>query len=340
MLLNADATITILSNGNPADVPLSANGALTISAPNIRQGGVVRAPAGQITLTNATVTLATNQPGGDNTKITLLPGSVTSVDLDGSLVPYGRTRNGIDWLFGNIANGTAPQKLVTLAGPNIDVQAGALVTSSGGGDLATFEFVPGPGGSKDVLAGLNTFAIIPSYRGALPKDIDWGQTSLQVGNSVYLSGIPGLAAGVYTLLPGHYALLPGAFRVTLNAASSDQGASTNTRTATGAYLAAGYLVDQFTGARASGRWSTFLVTPGDVVRTQTQFNEPTTGDFSSPRRPRDGRRRAAAGEPGGSRSTRRRSDVRGQPAHGADPRRARRAIDISSGGKIKITGRM
>ena len=103
-----------------------------------------------------------------------------------------------------------------LSGPTINVQDGALVTASGGGDLATYEFVPGTGGSKDVLAGLTTFAIIPSYRGPLPKDTDWGVTSLAVGNSVYLSGIPGLAAGTYTLLPGHYALLPGAFRVTLN----------------------------------------------------------------------------------------------------------------------------
>jgi filamentous hemagglutinin family protein len=272
-LKNPDATVTILGNGRSASIPLSANGSLTIAAGHIIQGGVVRAPAGQITLTNATVTLLSNLAAPPGATITLAPGSVTSADLDGALVPYGQTRNGVDWVYGTSVNPAAPQKLVTLSGPTIDVQAGALVSSSGGGDLLTYEFVPGPGGSKDVLAGNNVFAIIPSYRGPLPADVDWGQTSLSVGNSVYLTGIPGLAAGTYTLLPGHYALLPGAFRVTIDKLNSDHGPEANVRTAFGGYLTAGYLTDQFSAAHSSSRGSTFLVTPGGVVRTQTQYNE-------------------------------------------------------------------
>jgi filamentous hemagglutinin len=278
---NPNSRITIRSNGNPADVPLSANGSITISAPHIVQGGTLRAPAGQITLTNATVTLATNLAAAADTDIKLTAGSLTSVDLEGALVPYGTTRNGTDFVVGsNVA--TAPQKLISLNGVTIDVQAGAVVSASGGGDLATFEFVPGPGGSADVLSGKNVFAVIPSYRGALPKDPNWGSStnvSLKVGNAVYLSGIPGLAAGYYTLLPGYYALLPGAFRVTLSSANSDVGADRNVRTAMGGYLTAGYFADQFTHAQSSQRWSTFLVESGDVVRSRSQYNENRLSDF-------------------------------------------------------------
>jgi filamentous hemagglutinin len=279
---NKDSKITFLSNGKSAGVPLSANGSLTVSAPHIVQGGTLRAPAGQITLTNATVTLATNLAAAATTDIKLTAGSLTSVDLDGALIPYGTTRNGTDFVVNGQLQTTPPQKLITLNGSTIDVQAGAQVSASGGGDLATYEWVPGSGGSQDVLAGKNVFAVIPSYRGALPKDSDWAgvlNNSLKVGNSVYLSGIPGLAAGYYTLLPGRYALLPGAFRVTLSSANSDVGADRNYRNVMGGYLTAGYFVDQFTQARTSARWSTFLVESGDVVRSRSQYNENKLSDF-------------------------------------------------------------
>jgi filamentous hemagglutinin len=278
---NPNSHVTILSNGNPADVPLSANGSITISAPHIVQGGTLRAPAGQITLTNATATLGTNLAAAASTDINLTAGSLTSVDLEGALVPFGTTRNGTDLLVKGLVTTATPQKLITLNGTTIDVKAGAQVSASGGGDLAEYEFVAGPGGSKDVLTGNNVFAVMPSYRGALPRDTDWGgnATSLKVGNSVYLSGIPGLAAGYYTLLPGYYALLPGAFRVTLSSANSDLGADRNVRTATGGYLTAGYFADQFTHAQTSERWSTFLVESGDVVRSRSQYNESRLSDF-------------------------------------------------------------
>ncbi len=278
---NMNSTVTVRSNGNSAQVPLSANGSLTIAAPHIVQGGVLRAPSGQITLTNATVALTANLAAPANSNMILAPGSLTSVDLDGALIPYGVTRNGTDFLFkGNAA--AVPQKQITLTGTTIDVKAGAQVTASGGGDLSTYEFVAGTGGSVDVLSGRNVFAVIPSYRGALPKEPEGlATTSLTVGNSVYLSGIPGLPAGNYVLLPGHLALMPGAFRVTVSSANSDLGASTNRQTAMGGYLTAGYLTDQFSGARVSGRWSTFLVESGDVVRSRSQYNESTLSDFTA-----------------------------------------------------------
>ena len=268
---NPNARITVLSNGKPAAVPLSAGGRLTLQSAHIEQGGVVRAPAGQITLTNATGPLS-------DATITLLPGSMTSVDLDGTLIPFGQTRNDLDWIYPGFTQ--ILPKLITFSGPTVDVRAGALVTSSGGGDLATYEFVPGPGGSKDVLAGTNVFAVVRGYKGPLPYDQSWGQgTSLGIGSSVYLAGIPGLEAGTYTLLPGHYALLPGGFRVTLQKADNDVVARPSYRTAMGAYLTSGYLTDQLSGARSSSDWSTFLVTPNSVVRTQTEYKAYNLSDF-------------------------------------------------------------
>ena len=54
---------------------------------------------------------------------------------------------------------------------------------------------------------------------------------VSAGRQVYLSGVPGLPAGVYTLLPGTYGELPGAFLVSLQSspsASTSGGASTTT----------------------------------------------------------------------------------------------------------------
>ena len=47
----------------------------------------------------------------------------------------------------------------------------------------------------------------------MPYDPGINTTGPSAGKQVYLSGVPGLAAGYYTLLPGIYAQLPGAFLV-------------------------------------------------------------------------------------------------------------------------------
>jgi len=86
--------------------------------------------------------------------------------------------------------------------------------------------LPGTGGSRDIVAsapGAPVYAVIPGYSGqASPVNAPAAtNTGLKVGDSVYLSGVPGLAAGWYTLLPGYYALMPGAFRVTTVQLSAD-----------------------------------------------------------------------------------------------------------------------
>ena len=112
------------------------------------------------------------------------------------------------WWYG----GTLQQTPVSTGGQgessaaaSTTVASGAVIDLSGGGDLYVYEFTPGPGGSRDVLAPAsssvtaNVFAVLPGYGGAVaPRDFQYGQNGgLRAGDSVYLSGIDGLTAGYY-----------------------------------------------------------------------------------------------------------------------------------------------
>lgn len=140
--------------GAPPRAPLSAGSILTVNARQITQAGVLRVPQGELRL-NA------------SDRITFAPGSLTSIAADGRTVPLGQSRSdqnplGIeiyDALY-NLGSGTAlqapltapPTRAITLNAERIDLQAGANVDLSGGGELVAYRFVQGPGGSRDVLA--------------------------------------------------------------------------------------------------------------------------------------------------------------------------------------------
>ncbi|MDA8257633.1 MAG: filamentous hemagglutinin, partial [Betaproteobacteria bacterium] len=172
--------------------PLSALGSLTVEARDIVQDGNLWAPFGQIKL-KATDTL------------TFKDGSLTSVAAaSGSLIPFGKLQNGREWVVdiapnqvpaGQIKQEALAEKSIRTEAASIDMQAGAKVDLSGGGDLQAYEFTVGPGGSRDILADANTYAILPGYTGGFaPADAQEGfdRTS---GEAVYLSGVPGLADG-------------------------------------------------------------------------------------------------------------------------------------------------
>ncbi|HEX4627437.1 MAG TPA: hypothetical protein VH137_01490, partial [Gemmatimonadales bacterium] len=205
---------------------LSAGGAHTLSAGTIVQGGVLRAPFG-------TLTLAANN-------VTLGAGSLTSTSAEGAVIPFGVTQGGFDWAYGlpggattvygtsSDATATPPSQRVVLQGASIDIAKGATVDVTGGGDLEAYEWIQGVGGTRDVLSQLaqaggrpDQFAILPSLRASVaPWDPSISpEANLQPGDAVYLSGVPGLAAGTYLLLPSRYALLPGAFLVAPAAAA-------------------------------------------------------------------------------------------------------------------------
>ncbi len=209
--------------------PLSAGGALSISADKVSISGTLLAPFGHIDLSA-------------NESLTLADGSLVSVSGAGLTVPFGRTQlNGAEWIYAT-ENGSlnpitgVPTKQVTLTAPNITMQSAATVNVQGGGDLYAYEWVPGTGGLHDSLVSSGSdrisglYAILPSTRGqAAPYD---PQESASFGptQTVYLSGGAGIAAGYYALLPPRYALEPGAYLVQMQPGYVSVGGGQDRRT--------------------------------------------------------------------------------------------------------------
>ena len=203
--------------------------------------------------------------------LSMLPGSLTSNAGDRVFVPFGRTQGGLDWVYplgtqnlvyASRAEGTAlvpPEKKLNLSAGAVNLEAGATVDSSGGGDLFAFEFVPGIGGSKDALesdGSARKFAVLPGFKGAsAPVDpLELAASGLQVGDSVHLAGGGGLPAGDYILLPAHYALLPGALMITPQPGTRDFGPGNRFRNDLGDVVVAGYRSVAGTSLREA-RWS-------------------------------------------------------------------------------------
>jgi len=250
--LNVSQTATFQSSGANNDILLTAGGALTVNAEDINQQGDIEAPFGSITL-NATDTL------------TLANGSVTLVSGAGTVVPFGEGSANTIWLYPLNSTGTnnivvydattnnLPQKSLQLEGLHLDLQKGATINLSGGGDLYGYEFITGSGGSNDVLntpvinpttGAVQQFAVLPGINNILtpydPQQYSAAGLSIgqNMGQSVYLNAGDGLAAGWYTLLPAHYALLPGAFLITPESGSSGQTQTSSN--ASGDAVVAGY----------------------------------------------------------------------------------------------------
>ena len=223
----ADGRITIRGNGRtPGDV-YSAGGQLTLEAQDIHQGGTVKAPLGQITM-NA------------GRSLTLATGSTTSVSGNGLTVLYGGTDSGTQWRYndgsGNqtLTSVTDQGKTLTLNAPTLEVQAGASVNLSGGGEVRAVEFVKGNGGDNDITMAANTYAIIPaSQLQAMPYDRHTQAVSdpglgFSLANgrdgvrfdSIVIGAGAAVPAGEYVLLPARYALLPNAYLVELQTGSA------------------------------------------------------------------------------------------------------------------------
>lgn len=322
-----DPTTITFENNGASSTPLSAGGALLIDATTIVQGGTIRAPFGAITLgvgdptSAATLAAFGNAPLTATQSVTLADGSLTSVSAGNATLPYGTTLDGTTWTYPSVPNNAGtpnltapPAKIVTLNGEAVSLDKGASVDLSGGGTLQAEEWVPGTGGTRDVLSqynvsyatsatgttaplypdARNVYAVVPGYAAPVaaydpvfaqqPNPAQQGyNTSLGVGQAgtgdlagkaVYLSGVPGLPAGVYTLLPAKYATLPGAFRVVQNSASAVAGQ--NTTLVDGTSVVAGYFSDALTGARTAtpvlfdvqsaatwGKYSEYRITNAD-----------------------------------------------------------------------------
>jgi filamentous hemagglutinin family protein len=301
--------ITLLSNGT-SSVPLTAGGNLYVLASDIEQNGTLRAPGGSIHfgLERAAVTAASDPTVGLIAADTLRfgGGSITSVSLDGSVLPYGGTVDGQSWYYNDPTRAGSPltappSKAISLNAASVDVGQGATIDISGGGDLYATEFVPGNGGNRNVLSPTNAysatsstvtvfgnavpqvFAILPANKaGIAPNDIDFatsqGAVAPPAGLSVTLSGVPGLPAGTYLLLPAQYATLPGAYRVVVQSGQTNFQPSQNTVLADGTAVVSGRFTQPAAG-EASGTTLAFEVQSSAVWRQYSEIDQTGANTF-------------------------------------------------------------
>ncbi len=289
---NTSATLTIVGGATVATVPpvLSAGGVLRLSAPTITQRGVVKAPGGRLEF-------------AASDRLTLAAGSISSVSLENTLVPFGRTLGGLEWIYPIDGKSplqvTPPAKRVTLDAASVIVEAGATVDVRGGGELQAYEFIRGPGGSVDVLDPLGDgyidgqayvakFAILPTL-GSDFAPFDYAEfpaSGLTVGDSIRLDAGSALGAGNYVLLPAHYALLPGAFLVTPVAGSVGVLPGTVTRDTFGESIVTGYRTSAGTTLR-DNRYSQFVVEDGSLATTRSEYTITRAQSFYSARAAQD-----------------------------------------------------
>jgi filamentous hemagglutinin family protein len=139
--------------GSSTDIPLSAGGSLTVMAANIDQGGNLFAPLGKIKLVGG---VGTN-PDGTSQGVVLEPGSLTSVTLADTVVPYGATSDGTGWYYNASSSPLSqpPAKGLELGGASVVTKAGSTIDVRGGGDLQAMEWIQGKGGSHDTLTSIN-----------------------------------------------------------------------------------------------------------------------------------------------------------------------------------------
>ncbi len=282
-------TVTFSSDAGRPPQPLSALGSLTVAAANIVQDGNLWAPFGQLNF-NASDSL------------TFKSGSLTSIaaaqgNLIGSLIPFGMTVNGRSWIYKpdsfEIPQLALPEKSIRIQATNVDMQPGATVQLIGGGDLQAYEFSVGPGGARDILNDPGTYAILPGYASGFAPGDRQENTGFDraAGDAVYLSGIPGLPAGVYTLLPAHYALLPGAYAVRLNADVHNLLPGQAYSRQDGIQVVPGYVTDSraASGGPRDALWSGFEVLTREQVLQRSEINLTRASDFfaASQSRPQD-----------------------------------------------------
>lgn len=273
-----EGVLRIESTGQERATVLSAASHLSLNAPTIEQAGVLRAPFGTIEL-NAD-------------QVNLQAGSITSTSAEGAIIPFGTTQAEKDWIYSLAANTrlvvgdttAVPQQNVSLNGERVAIDEGAVIDVSGGGDLMTYEFMPGVTGTRDVLSALEEpgqFAIVPSLNiEQAPYDPqESAGTTLQVGDSVHLSGnVAGLPAGDYVLLPARYALLEGAYLIKAANGHADLRDGTTIAQLNGSTIVSGRHIvanTSFADAHTSG----FEVRPGSAIAELARYETKLASDL-------------------------------------------------------------
>ncbi|HTU66636.1 MAG TPA: filamentous hemagglutinin family protein [Steroidobacteraceae bacterium] len=267
-----DSRVTLARTGTNDATPLSAGGRVTIRGGDIVQNGALFAPFGGIEL-----------QGTDS--VSLGAGSLTSVSAAGTVLPFGHIELG-KWVYtlgGTAVEQTAiPERTVEISAGDVSIEGNATIDLRGGGDLYAYDWLPGTGGSRDVLdAAQNNgyYAILPAVGPYAPFDPqEFVGSALKPGDSVTLSGGGGLPAGTYALLPARYALLPGAYLVRRVNGTTDLTAAGNTRLIDGSTLVSGYRSVANAGVGES-RTTGFAILPGTAARDLASYNDYRASTF-------------------------------------------------------------
>jgi filamentous hemagglutinin family protein len=286
-------SISLAASGTRS-LPWSAGGQINLYSSIIDDAGVLRAPLGTINIGwNGSGTAPIDQITGVAVPVaqqaTLEAGSIASVSAidpvtgEPVIIPYGINPVGTSWIdpAGNdiTAEGVV-QKAITISAANVSDLKGSTIDLRGGGDLYAYQFIPGTGGTIDVLNTSSSFAVIPSYgAGYAPYatynaavgagDIGYTSSTLNVGDRIYLNGSNGLPAGVYTLLPARHALLPGAFLITPKSGTP----TTALLQPDGSTVVSGYRFNGFDAPASAPLFSSFQVAPGSVVRQRAPYSD-------------------------------------------------------------------
>ena len=275
-MIDAPGHTVTISGGDPASArTLSAGGSVTINAATINQGGVLRAPFGHIAL-NATQA------------IRLSEASLTSVSGAGQTVPFGKTDGGANWTFNANTVATPPDKAIDLRAPGqrIDIKPGAQIDLAGGGALVAMEFVPGPGGSKDVFADATSgaFAVVPVLGSYAPQDRDIqalagnSGSAFKLGSQITFGAGGPIPAGTYAVVPPRYATLAGAFLVRPVSSGTALELGASIARADGSTLVGGQLGSAGTPFESSLPRS-FQVLPSALVQRASEVRQTDANNY-------------------------------------------------------------
>lgn len=288
-------TVKAPTGGSSSQAPLSALAKLTLSAHDVTIAGVLRQPFGAITIQA-------------ETKPTLSADSLLSVSGDGIQVPVGSMVNQNTWVYANegITPGEAlnllnGKTITTLSGESIE--KGILVTGNGltidstsrmeaqaGGDLLTWEFLAGVGGSQDTLARKDVFAIVPGYGyDFAPHDTEIlasqtkAGTTWSQGEQIVITTDNGvLKPGRYTLLPARYGILPGAVLVSRTSSGSGDLLKQAVQRDDGSVLVAGYRTSAGSNSNeGNDSRLAFLLEPEATYRAQSDLSITSVSGFLS-----------------------------------------------------------
>lgn len=296
-------TVKLPEGGSTSRAPLSALAKLTLSAHDIAVRGVLRQPFGSITLLG-------------QTKPELGAGSLLSVSGEGLKVPVGSTFSQTSWYYNtdglnpntpvqppeeaDAASNTVQalgagnlDKHIRVEGMGLTIDATSAMQAQRGGELLTWEFLAGVGGTTDTLARPGVYAILPSYGfdfaphdTEIMRSMEKAGTTLAAGDQIDITTANGvLAAGRYTLLPARYGILPGAVMVAPIKSDNRSKIDTATAQADGSVQVSAYVrgpgeqpvSDAATGGQAPLlRWQ---LSPEATIRAKSNLGITSVADL-------------------------------------------------------------